>query len=144
MEIPTSQKSERLAQSIQETLAWVERDAARLGTLNASFLIGGIVTSAATTLVNGITAAEGPLVGEGVPGWRLACIAGAVLAFITTVCMGVSQQLKLTARSAKASECAGRLRSLIISLDIGNRSVEDVSEEYARVLTEFAEVLRKK
>ena len=139
---PATDKKERLTQSIQESLARVERNASRFERMNTSLLIATIVTSAAVTLVNAITAAQGPIVGEGTSGWKLSCLIGAVLAFFATVATAVNQQMKLNDKSSKARVCVGRLRALKVSLDIGSREVSSISEEYAGLASEFAEVLR--
>ena len=59
---------------------------------NTRLLTATIFSSAASSLVAGITAAAGPVVGEGTEGWRVACIIAAVFGFISTVATGIGQQ----------------------------------------------------
>lgn len=68
--------------------------------------MGSIVFLAASTLVAAITSAVGPVVGEGVSGWRLACAVAAVFGFVTTLTTGLSQQFQIPDRLAKVNERA--------------------------------------
>jgi len=58
---------------------------------NTRLLSTTIVSSAAATLVAGVTAAIGPVVGEGTEGWRMACIVAAVFGFVSTVSTGMTR-----------------------------------------------------
>jgi len=99
------------------------------------------VSSAAGTIVAGVTAAGGPVVGEGIPGWRLACLVAAGLSFGATALTGVARQLKLGDRRATALQCVGRLKGLEAALAIGSRPREEVAREYEEVVRIFPEVV---
>ena len=123
-----------LADRVRESLHKADRQVSRLRKTSTRLLITSILSSAATTLVTGITAAAGPVVGEGIPGWRLACTVGAVLAFLTTVCVGINEQFKIGDRVARGQEGVGRLRALDLALVAGNRPPTELLREYEEVL----------
>ncbi len=73
----TVQEWQAFTQRIQTTLRQVEAHSARLRRTNTGLQIASIVSSAVTTLVAGLTAAQGPIVGQEEAGggwpalWRL-------------------------------------------------------------------------
>ncbi len=111
----------------------------RLRRLNARLLVAGLVASAAATVVSGWTAAAGPVVGSGPVGWKLSCAAAAFFGFVTTVCVGVNQQLGLGERVGTAGECLARLKSLHVALAVGNRAPDEVSREYEEIVRSYPE-----
>lgn len=89
-----------------------------------------------------ITAAQGPIIGEGPPGWRISCIIAAVFGFATTVCVGLNQQLKLSDRLSKGNECAGRLRALDVAVATDSRDWDEVATEYQEIVRLYPEPIR--
>lgn len=129
---------ERVSRSLQQA----ESYAGRLGRTNGALSLGGILTSAAMTAVTGWTSVAGPVFGSSVAAWRLTCILAAVLGFLATVFMAVSQQLRLGDRVARANECIGRLKSLDFSLEAQTQSPQELWKEYANILRQYPEELR--
>jgi hypothetical protein len=128
-----------LLKMVRNSLRQAERIAAQLRKANTRLVCTSISSSAACTLVAGITAASGPLVREGPDGWRLACIVSAILAFVATVCIGVGQQLRINDRLSTANRCVGRLRSLDVIITTNSRSWEEATKEYAEIEQTFPE-----
>lgn len=135
-----SKNQQLLTERVKGNLLSTEQETLRLRTANTRLLVAGIVSSATATLVTGLTAAQGPLVGEGIPGWRLACAVGAVFAFAATVCAGLGQQLKLSERLARCNQVLGRLKALDLAIDTGSRDWDEISQEYTEILKVHPEI----
>lgn len=136
----SQQNHDALARRIRQSLQKAERHASRLKNTNTRLLIFGVFNSGVSTLVTGVTAAGGPVVGEGIPGWRMACIVGAVFGFATTVSVGLNQQLKLGERLSEANQCLGRLKFLDVAIDTGSRTWAEISEEYEEILRTYPDI----
>ncbi len=126
---------------VKKSLERAEDHASRLRTMNTRMLIAGVVTSATATLVTGVTALGGPVVGEGIPGWRLACIVGAIFAFLSSLFVGLNQQLRVGDRLSQGTECAGRLRFLDLAIATGSREWDEITKEYEAIMTTYPEVV---
>ena len=107
-----TQNREGLARRVKDDLQKAKTLTTKLRKSNSRLLVTGVVSSGASALVAGITAAQGPVIGEGTMGWRIACTVAAVLAFGATVCTGLVQQLKISERLAEGNQCFGRLNAL--------------------------------
>ena len=129
-----NQTHEALTRRIRESLKRAEAHADRLKRNNTRLMVSSVVSSGISTLVTGVTAAQGPIVSEGIPGWRISCIVGAVFGFVTTVAVGLNQQLKLSARLSKANEALGRLRTLSVAIDIGSETWEEIRKDYEEIM----------
>ena len=129
---------ERLNMSLQNAT----RYAGRLSKTNGVLSLGGIVASAATTALTGWTGVAGPVTGNSLADWRLACILAAVLGFFSTVFMAVSQQSRIGDRLARANECIGRLKSLEFALVAQAQAPEEVWREFTDILRMYPEELR--
>ena len=103
-------------------------------------LIGSIVSSAATTIVAGVTSAAGPVVSEGIAGWRLACIVAAIFGFVSTVCVTLAQELKIGERLVQGSQCVGRLKALDVAIVTGSQSWEEIAKEYGEIIKIYPEI----
>lgn len=136
----SQQNHDALARRIGHSLEKAERHASRLRSTNTRLLIFGVLNSGVSTLVTGVTAAQGPVVGEGIPGWRMACAVGAVFGFATTVSVGLNQQLKLGERLSEANQCLGRLKFLDVAMDTGSRTWAEISEEYEGILRTYPNI----
>jgi hypothetical protein len=77
----------------------------------------------------------------GIPGWRLACIVSAGLAFVATVSGGIGQHMKIGDRLATVNQCAGRLRSLDVVASMGSREWREITDEYADIAKDFPELV---
>jgi len=104
-------------------------------------LITAIVSSTAVTLVAGVTAAVGPIVGTGVEGWRIACIIAALFGFVSTVSTGLNEQLKISDRLSEGKQGVGRLSYLDVVIATGNKSWEEITEEYEEIAKAYPELI---
>lgn len=129
---------ENLTQRISANLQKVEQASARLRKTQTTLLIASVFCSAATTLVSGITAAQGPVVGDGPDGWKLSCLIAAIFGFLTTVTIGLSQQLKLNDRLLDSKECLGKLRALDLRTVTSEWDEQEVGKELADVLKQHS------
>ncbi len=107
MQPETIAKRDQLSQRLRDSLHKAENYTDRLRRPYTRLVVGGLVGSSATVLVAGGTAIQGPQVGSGTEGWRLACIVAALLSLITTICVGLGQQLKLGERLPQGQLCIG-------------------------------------
>ena len=141
MSAATAPNQEAFAKRVRDSLAKAQRRVTMLRNANSRLLVSSILTSAATTLVSGVTAAQGPIVGEGTAGWRLACVVAAGFGFATAVLAGVHQRLNVSERIAEATQCAGRLLSLDVALTTGVRDWDELTEEYHEIVRRFPELV---
>ncbi len=130
-----------LGTRIQTCLQQVESLTVRLRKTNAILLILGAVNSAVATLITALTAAVGPVIGEGPAGWRTSCIIGAVFAFGSTICVGLDKQLRTTDRLAVAHQALGRLRILDMAMLTGNRPWQEITKEFEDLFTTYPEIV---
>ncbi|MDZ7843597.1 MAG: hypothetical protein U5K99_02160 [Anaerolineales bacterium] len=109
--------------------------------LHNALVFSSVTSSAAATLVAGVTAAQGPVVGTGPAGWRLACTVAAVFGFTATVSNGISQQLKVNEKLVEGTQCLKKLRSLDIGLTTGSKGFEEVTREYQEIARTYPEMM---
>jgi hypothetical protein len=136
-----SQDSNAVAKSVKASLLKAEGIISGRRKANTSLLVTGMATSAASTFVAGLTAAQGPLIGEGIEGWRVSCIIAAVFAFAATISTGLSQQLKINDRIAEGTQCVGKLKSLDVAITTGSRSWEEITKEYEEIAKTYPEFI---
>ncbi len=135
------QDKSALTERVRDSTRKAERVVADLRKTDMRLTTTTIVSSAASTLVAGITAAAGPLVGEGPEGWRVACIFAAILAFVSTVGTGISQGQKISDRLSEGNQCVGRLRYLDVTITTGSRSWEEVAQEYEEIAKTYPQLI---
>jgi hypothetical protein len=140
MQTETNARQQELSHRLQNSLHQAESYSARLRTTYDRLVVGGLVTSAVTTLVAGGTALAGPMAGSGDTGWRLACTIAALFSLVSTICVGIGQQLKLGERVPKGQLCAGQLRALDVQLAVGTSDWSDIAKEYEQVLKNYSDV----
>jgi hypothetical protein len=133
---------ETFTQRIKNSLAYAESQTTKLRKTESRLQIITLISSAAATLVAGITAAQGPLVGNGEQGWQLACIIAAVFAFIGTVCTGLNQQLRINDRLTESVQCVGRLKSLDVAVTTGSRNRDEIKKDYEETARTFPELVK--
>jgi len=104
-------------------------------------LFTAMISSAAVTLVAGVTAAAGPVADTGTDGWRMACVIAAIFGFISTVSTGLSEQLKISDRISEGSEGIGKLKYLDVVITTGNKSWEEITEEYEEIAKAYPELI---
>jgi hypothetical protein len=130
-----------VARRIRDSLQHVEKRVIRLRKRNSWLMVSGVVTSSVATLITGVTAAIGPIVGEGTSGWRLACAVGAAFAFLSAVTVGLDRRLQTTGKLATAHQALGRLRFLDIAADTGSRTREEITKEYEEIFKAYPEIV---
>ena len=140
MQPTTTSLQAELTHRLQASLQQAQTYTVHLRTNYTRLLVGGLVSSAATTLVAGGTALGGPTAGIGDAGWRLACVIAAVLSLASTICVGIGQQLKLGERLPQAQLCVGQLRALDVQLGLGSRDWTDIAKEYEEIIKTNADV----
>lgn len=128
-----------LSQMIKDNLSRAEQHSSTLRKTNMQLMIAGTTSSALTTLVAGGTAALGPVIGQGIPGWRLACIVAALLAFVSTLVTSLNQQLKLNDKISQGDQCVRRLRMLHMSLATGASNWAEITKEFDDITKSFPE-----
>lgn len=104
-------------------------------------LFVAMISSTAVTLVAGVTAAAGPMAGTGTDGWRMACIIAALFGFISTVSTGLGEQLKISDRISEGSQGIGKLKYLDILITTGNKSWEEITDEYEEIAKAYPELI---
>ena len=134
------QDRKAFAQIVKESLQSGQERIAGLRKTHLWLLIASIVSSAVTTLVAGVTAAAGPVVSEGVAGWRLACIVAAVFGFASTACTTLTQELKIGERLVQGTQCVGRLKALDLAIATGSQSLEEIAKEYTDIVKVYPEI----
>lgn len=142
--MPESNKTnvQGMSQRVAEYLRAMTQQSAKLRKLNTSLIVTSLVTSGLTTLLTGLTAARGPMIGSGTQGWQLACVMAAILSFVGALCSGVTQQMRVGERLAKTLECLGRLKALDASVVMGSRADNEIAAEYENILRTYGDVLR--
>ncbi len=131
----------QLQQHIQASLRQAEAYTAGLRKTYTALTIGGLVSSAGTTLVAGGAALGGAAAGLNTGGWQLTCGIAAILGFASAVCVGVVQQLKLGERLPLGQLCVGQLRALDVAMTTGSRAWGDIGKEYETIVKDSAQVL---
>ena len=91
--------------------------------------------------IAGITAAQGPIIGSGTEGWRLACIIAAVFGFASTISSGINQQLDTSDLIVEGTQCVKKLRSLELGITTGTKKWEEVNREYEDIVNDYPEFI---
>ena len=140
MEQEPIQNRKAFAQIVKGSLKKGQEQISGLRKTHLWLLVVSIMSSAATTIVAGVTSAVGPVVSEGVAGWRLACIVAAVFGFVSTVCITLAQELKIGERLVQGSQCIGRLKALDVAIATGSQSWEEIAKEYSEIIKVYPEI----
>jgi len=138
----TTQDLKEIAQVVKTSLQKAEEAVSGLRKTNTRLFAAGIGSSAASTLIAGITAARGPMIGEGTEGWRIACIIVAIAGFASTLIAGLSQQLRISERLSEGTQIVGKLRYLDMIAATGKRSWEEIVREYEEIIKAFPAIIR--
>ncbi|MQA92409.1 MAG: hypothetical protein GEU90_19650 [Gemmatimonas sp.] len=124
---------------IHDNLQKIDRKADRLKRVNVQMQSGNLVLTTVATLLAGLTAATGPMVGEGTPAWRWTCGAIAVITAAAGLFAGFHQRFRLPEKLANTLSCAGRLRSLELGLRLTRLSPQEASHEYEQLIATYPE-----
>ena len=131
------QDHDALTKMVKDSLLKAQEITSGLRKKNTRLLVAGMVFSAGTTLVAGCTAVAGPVVGDGVAGWQIACIVAAILAFASTVSTALTTQLKFGEQLSHGNQCIGRLKSLDVAIATGGENWEEVAKEYGEIVKAY-------
>jgi hypothetical protein len=131
-----------IAQKVKTSLHHAEQQAESLRKNNTRLLVTGLACSSGATLVAGITATIGPVVGEGIPGWRAACIVAALFGFISTLSMGLNQRLRFSQRLSTVTQCVGKLRSLDLLIMSGEYERQEIVKKYTEIVETYPEFVK--
>ena len=137
----STQNHDTLTKSVKASITKATEIISGRKKVNTGLLAAGMTSSAAATLIAGITAAQGPIVGSGPEGWKLACIVAAVFGFASTVSTGLSQQLNVADRLSEGKQCISKLRSLDVGITTGRKSWEEITREYEEIITTYPEYI---
>ncbi|MBI5471880.1 MAG: hypothetical protein HY961_06000 [Ignavibacteriae bacterium] len=140
MEAATEARS-LLLEKIRDGIRKSDLQSTTLKKKNSRYITVGIIASALSTVIAGVTAAIGPVVAQGPPGWKLTCGLVAVCAGVATVFNGLQQQLSIAEKLAKANSCSGKLHSLEFALAIDNRDPSEVVKEYETLISTYPEII---
>lgn len=124
---------------MRESLRRAEGHAASLRKANIFLNVASTRTFAATALVAGGTAVHGPVVGQGIGGWQLACVLAAALALTSTISNGLSQQFKFGDRLLQGDQCVRRLRALSVQLSASGFDWAEATREFSDISKTFPE-----
>ena len=130
-----------LLERIREGIRKSDLQSVTLKKRNSRYITVGIIASALSTVIAGGTAAVGPVIAQGPPGWKLTCGLIAVCAGVATVFNGLQQQFSIAEKLAKATSCSGKLHSLEFALTINNRDPTEVVKEYETVISTYPEIV---
>lgn len=114
---------------------------AELRRANSRLIWLSLIASAVATMLAAVTAAAGPLAGEGPPAWRLTCGSIAVLTGMSGLLTGAHQRLNVSEKLASAIACTGKLRSMELALTVTGRDPGEVARDYEDLVATYQEFL---
>ncbi|HMS34486.1 MAG TPA: hypothetical protein PKC91_10405 [Ignavibacteria bacterium] len=130
---------------IKETLDKAQLHVNKLRKQNSRFIYISLIASVLATLLAGFTAVNGkPLAGQGPGAWSWTCGVVAIFTATATVFTGLHKQFTVPERLAKATECVGKLKSVLISLersDIKDSDKDALLTEYKRIVEVYSEFI---
>lgn len=132
---------EALLVNVRESLRRAEAQAVHLRRGDSRFVYTSLVSSSTATVVAGLAAALGPVLGKGPAGWKVTCAVVAGLTACATLLSGIHKQLAIPERLGKVTACIGKLRALEIDLTLGNREALQVAKEYQELAVNYQEFI---
>ena len=126
---------------IRKSLARAESLVAKLRRTNSRYIVISLAASVLATLLAGTTAFTGPVAGQGPTAWKWTFAIVAVFTATATILTGLQNQLMITEKLSKATECVGKLRSIDFTLSNSEKEEErkDAVSEYKKVLEVYSE-----
>ncbi len=130
---------------IKESLDKAQLQVSKLRKTNSRFIYISLIASVLATLLAGFTAVNGkPLTGQGPGAWTWTCGVVAIFTATATVFTGLHKQLTVPERLAKATECSGKLKSVLISLESSGLKDSDkdaLLTEYKKIVEVYSEFI---
>jgi hypothetical protein len=139
----TEPDSTKIIEEIRSSLLKTQKYVSGRTRTNTRLLFASMALSGASTLVAGVTSAGGPIIGSGIEGWRLACIAAAVLGFSSTISTGVIQQRDATDHLTRGKECLSKLRTLDLGITTGKREWDEILKEYEELRLNYPDLINQ-
>jgi hypothetical protein len=137
----TQDHCDRILTRLQQSLSRIELRAASLRKTDALMVYTSTITSVLATALAGLTAAVGPLMGEGVEGFEMTCWGVAVLTAVAGLTSGLHQRLGVAEQLANALVGVGKLRSLEIALSVAQRDPLEVAKEYEQFAVNYKQLM---
>ena len=141
MDAPADTTRALILTRVRDNLARTQHEARRLRRSTLQFLYLSLVTSAFATILAGLTAAYGPLAGEGPPAWRWTCGIVAVLTGLAGLFTGLYERLGLAESLSQILACTGRLKALEVALTLSNRESGLVARDFEDLVTQFPDLI---
>ena len=130
-----------LLKRIQDSRLKVETVSKNLKKANSRFIYISIIASSLATLLSGLTAALGPLAGQGAPAWKITCGGVAVLTAFAGIFTGLHQRMSIPERLSKCYLCLGKLNSLELALTVTKRDPLGVAKDFEDVIVSYQDFL---
>lgn len=130
-----------LLQRVRADLQRAEAKAERLRRMNLRLILATLAASALATLLAGVTAATGPVVGAGPMAWRWTCGVIALVTGFSGLMTSVQQRFNIADHLAQSLACTGRLRALELSLTLQQRDARELVRDYEEVVANHPSVL---
>jgi hypothetical protein len=141
MDTSINEQSKFIKTKIAECLQKVELLSAGLKKSNSRLITISLIASGLATLLAGLTAALGPLAGQGPPAWKFTCGAVAVFTALAGITTGFHQKFAISERLAKVYACAGRLRSLELSVNLSGKDPVTAAKEFEEITSLYPEFI---
>jgi hypothetical protein len=131
------QQCEILRQHIQASLQKAEAQRVKLKTIDRRYSIINLCLGTLATFIAGQSGVSNePLIVN----WRTTATVASVLSLSVTIVGGIQKQLAAPDMIAEANECVAKLKALKIETVVPNFEVDQVSEEYQQILSNFTKV----
>lgn len=129
---------DQLSIQIQTSLRKAIAERKRLATHSSRLNIAGVILGALATFAAGIPSLiNQPLIAGD---WRLTCALAALITLTATIVTGLQNQIVKPDSLTHASECAGRLKALLIEMDSPDSNLSQVRKQYQAVVVDFSEL----
>jgi dGTP triphosphohydrolase len=118
-----------MREEISESLEKAEAQRNALKRKNSRYMTTNIILSALAALLAGIAGTIG-----NAQNWKITCLFSAACSAGVTV----TTKLQTTEQLTEASECVGQLKALQVETVIPTYDLEQVSEKYQQILSDFS------
>lgn len=133
----TDQQCEILRQHIQSSLQKAEAQRLKLKAIDRRYSIINLCLGTLATFIAGQSGASNePLIVD----WRTTATVASVLTLSVTIVGGIQKQLAAPDMITEVNECVAKLKALKIETVVPTFEVDQVSEEYQQILSDFTKV----
>jgi len=127
--------------NLRETLGRAEATMKRLRRRHDGLVYVSLLAGLLATVVAGFAAAIGPMTGGGPSAWKITCGVVAALTGCATFCSGLNEKLAVPDQLAKATACAGRLRTLEVAITLAHGDPSEVARDYQEIIAQYQDIL---